>query len=148
MCSCVFARSAPLIPVEMVSFCEEKGTFTPIYEPEDGCTYAAYHAMASVNAGMLSGFSFSVVFFSCIAALFLLYISCCRSFQAVCRRGCREQVRAGLLSRILVFLLLSYVILRCHDPPQPLGMEQGFRLDAQRRAACRAWIRRYAWELL
>jgi hypothetical protein len=151
--SCAFARSATLIPAKLVSFCENKGGFTPIYEPEDGCSYATYgrasvHAMASVNAGTLSGFYFSVGFFSCIAALFLLYISCCRSFQAVCRRGCREQVRAGLLSRILVFLLLSYVILRCHDPPQPLGMEQGFRLDAQRRAACRAWIQRYALELL
>jgi hypothetical protein len=135
MCSRVFARSAPLIPAEMVSFCEEKGTFTPVYEPEDGCSYAAYamasvHAMASVNAGTLSGFSFSVGFFLRIAALFLLYISCCRSFQAVCRRACHQQVRAALSSRILVFLLLSYVILQCHDPPHPLGMEQGFRLDA------------------
>ena len=139
-CSCAFARSATLIPDELVSFCENKGGFTPIYEPEDGCRYADYagssvHAMASVNAGTLSGFSFSVGFLSCIAALFLLYISCCRSFQAVCRRGCHEQVRTDLLSRILVFLLLYYVILQCHDPPQPLCMEQGFRLDAQRRAA-------------
>ena len=69
------------------------------------------------------------------SALFLLYISCCRSFQAVCRRGCHEQVRTDLLSRILVVLLLYYVILQCHDPTQPLFMEQGFRLDAQRRAA-------------
>jgi hypothetical protein len=60
MCSCVFARSAPLIPAEMVSFCEEKEGFTPIYEQEDGCSYGEYRAMASVNAGMLSGFSFSV----------------------------------------------------------------------------------------
>jgi hypothetical protein len=49
----------------MVSFCEKKEGFTPIYEPEDGCSYAAYArasvlTMASVNAGMLSGFSFSV----------------------------------------------------------------------------------------
>ena len=135
MCPCVFARSAPLIPAEMVSFCEEKEGFTPIYEQEDGCSYAAYRAMASVNAGMLSGFSFSVGFFSRIAALFLLYISCCRGFQAVCRRACHKRVRAGLLSRILVFLLLYYVILQCHDLPQPLVMEQGFRLDAQRRGA-------------
>ena len=139
-CSCAFARSATLIPAELVSFCKNEGGFTPIYEPENGCSYAAYamasvHAMASVNAGMLSGFSFSVGFCSCIAALFLLYISSSRSFQAVCRRGCDEQVRTGLLSRILVFLLPYYVILQCHDPPQPLGMEQGFRLDAQRRAA-------------
>jgi hypothetical protein len=128
-CSCAFARSATLIPAELVSFCENKGGFTPIYEPEDGCSYAKY-AMASVNAGTLSGFSFSVGFFSYTADLFLLYISCCRSFQAVCRRGCHEQVRTGPLSRILVFLLLYFVILQCHDPPQPL--EQGFRLDAQR----------------
>jgi hypothetical protein len=139
-CSCAFACSAKLIPAKLVSFCENKGGFTPIYEPEDGCSYGTYamaevHAMASVNAGTLSAFAFSLGSFSCIAALFLLYISCCRSFQAVCGRVCHEQVRTGLLSRILVFLLLSYVILQCHDPPQPLGMEQGFRLDAQRRGA-------------
>ncbi len=135
MCSCVFARSAPLIPAEMVSFCEEKDGFTPIYEQEDGCSYAAYRAMASVNAGMLSGFSFSVGFFWRIAAHFLLYISCCRRFQAVCWRACHQQVRAGILSRTFVFLLLYYVILQCHDPPEPLGMEQEIRLDAQSRAA-------------
>ena len=139
-CSCAFSRSATLIPAELVSFCENKGGFTPIYEPEDECSYAAYakaavHAMASVNAGTLSGFSFCVGFLSCIAALFLLYISCCRRFRAVCSRGRNKQVRAGILSRILVFLLLYSVILQYHDPPEPLGMEQGFRLDAQRRGA-------------
>ena len=129
-CSCAFARSAKLIPAKLVSFCENKGGFTPIYEPEDGCSYAAYgmasvHGMASVIAGTLSGFSFSVGFFSCIAALFSLYISCCRSFQAVCGGVCHEQVRTRRLSRILVFLLLSYVILQCHDPPQPLWYGAG-----------------------
>ena len=78
--------------------------------------------MASVNAGTLSAFAFSVGFFSCIAALSLLDISCCRSFQVVCRRVCHERVRTGLLSRILVFLLLYYVILQCHTRLNPVTL--------------------------
>jgi len=41
-----------LIPASFVSFYEEpKGGFTPIYEPEDGCSYSNFPSMASVNAG-------------------------------------------------------------------------------------------------
>jgi hypothetical protein len=71
-CACAFARRGTLIPADLVSFCENTGGFTPIYEPEDGCSYSV-NAMASVNAGTLSGFSFSrrLLFVYCSALLTL-----------------------------------------------------------------------------
>ena len=43
----------PLIPASEVSFYpEQKGGYTPIYEPEENCSYATMGPMASVNAGV------------------------------------------------------------------------------------------------
>jgi hypothetical protein len=48
------AGDGPLIPSSFVSFCEDpsrRGGFTPIYEHQDGSSYADFKTMASVNAG-------------------------------------------------------------------------------------------------